>query len=166
MVFDLGLEAIRTSRFAVRLGAVWLSDHPSDQTVAMCGRYRLSRFDLKELGQLFTGQFDKFEEFSQTRIVPRFNIGPTQIVPIVKASKEGNQIIAAGHDGRNNDQIKRPPAKCPFVFWRLIFKRFHAFDATKSTVVKFAQNPGMLAAIDSSLSVESLGGACVGCGGC
>jgi putative SOS response-associated peptidase YedK len=61
----------------------------------MCGRYRLSRFDLRALGLLYRGGIDKFEEFSETRIVPRFNIAPSQIVPIVTAGKSGNEVIAA-----------------------------------------------------------------------
>lgn len=47
----------------------------------MCGRYTLSKAENLKL-KLIEAGFD-FDEFSMTRITPRFNIAPTQTVPVI-----------------------------------------------------------------------------------
>ena len=49
--------------------------------IGVCGRYTLSRAEhLAE--KLREGGYD-FEEFSELRLVPRFNVAPTQRVPVI-----------------------------------------------------------------------------------
>jgi putative SOS response-associated peptidase YedK len=60
-------------------------------TAGMCGRYTLRRPGLlKKL----VYQSD-FEAFSETRIQPRFNIAPSQPVPVVRLTADGKRVIDA-----------------------------------------------------------------------
>ena len=57
----------------------------------MCGRYTLSKKD--KLAEMLRERF-LFEEFSELRITPRFNIAPTQQVPIV-LQRETRKLVYA-----------------------------------------------------------------------
>jgi putative SOS response-associated peptidase YedK len=56
----------------------------------MCGRYTLRRYDLLKSGLRAQPGFG-FEEFVER---PRFNIAPTQLVPIVRLNKEHRELLA------------------------------------------------------------------------
>ena len=60
----------------------------------MCGRYTIRRPELIRAGLRHQPTFG-FEEFSETRIVPRFNIAPSQLAPIVCKIDKGYQILLA-----------------------------------------------------------------------
>jgi putative SOS response-associated peptidase YedK len=57
----------------------------------MCGRYTLRRPELLDLGLRHEPQ--QFEEFSETRLVPRFNIAPSQDVAIVRTNANGDRVL-------------------------------------------------------------------------
>lgn len=60
----------------------------------MCGRYTLSKRE--KLAEMLAGRFQaEFDDFSQIRIVPRFNIAPTQKIPVVVQSENGRKLIEA-----------------------------------------------------------------------
>ena len=50
----------------------------------MCGRYTLTQ----------TGQLPAVFEISEIRIPPRFNIAPSQKVPVVRLSREGGRALS------------------------------------------------------------------------
>lgn len=57
----------------------------------MCGRYILRRLNARRFGIEFTDP--GFEEFSETRLAPRFNIAPSQIVPAIRMNQVGHRMI-------------------------------------------------------------------------
>jgi len=57
----------------------------------MCGRYTLTKKE--KLAELFREGF-VFDEFSETRIRPRFNISPTQVCPIILDSSPQTVSVA------------------------------------------------------------------------
>ncbi len=58
----------------------------------MCGRYTLRRVDLAHYGVRHPGDLAGFEEFTER---PRFNIAPSQHVPIVRLNREGVRVLSA-----------------------------------------------------------------------
>jgi putative SOS response-associated peptidase YedK len=61
----------------------------------MCGRYTLRRFEL--LRAAFDATLPLFEEFSETRrnpLDPRFNIAPSQLVPVVRPDAGGQRVVS------------------------------------------------------------------------
>ncbi len=78
----------------------------------MCGRYRLSRIDLL-LAAYRALSGGKFEEFSDLRIVPRFNIAPTQIVPILRTEKDGTVKLDLARWGFVPSWTKGKPKLAP-----------------------------------------------------
>jgi putative SOS response-associated peptidase YedK len=65
----------------------------------MCGRYTLRRYDLARAAFDAMQQQLPFEEFSELRITPRFNIAPSQIVPTVRIDRNGNRVLSAAKWG-------------------------------------------------------------------
>jgi putative SOS response-associated peptidase YedK len=58
----------------------------------MCGRYTLRRIEAAR--QQFDAIADPtFEEFSELRIVPRFNIAPSQDVAVVRINAKGDRVL-------------------------------------------------------------------------
>ena len=58
----------------------------------MCGRYRLKRIDLLEMGLRSQPLFPGFEEFSEH---PHFNVAPAYRMPIVRLGDEGRELAFA-----------------------------------------------------------------------
>jgi putative SOS response-associated peptidase YedK len=58
----------------------------------MCGRYTLRRIDVARL-HLNAMDEPTFEEFDEKRIVPRFNIAPSQDVCVVRINKNGDRVL-------------------------------------------------------------------------
>jgi putative SOS response-associated peptidase YedK len=56
----------------------------------MCGRYVLRRLDAFRRNVTFVQP--EFEEFSEIRILPRFNIAPSQFAPVIHLNDEGKPI--------------------------------------------------------------------------
>ncbi len=55
----------------------------------MCGRYTVRRFD--------PAAYDAaplFEEFAQLKIVPRFNVAPSQDVPVIRLDKDDHRVAS------------------------------------------------------------------------
>lgn len=71
----------------------------------MCGRYRLTRFDLLRLG-LRTPPLPGFEEFTQR---PRWNVAPSQRMPIVRLSEDGLRELAVARWGLIPSWAKEMP---------------------------------------------------------
>ena len=72
----------------------------------MCGRYTLTDPDGVR------GRFDAADELTETRLVPRFNVAPSQQVPIVLHTPEGRSLRLARWGFRPSwmrDGGKRPP---------------------------------------------------------
>jgi putative SOS response-associated peptidase YedK len=55
----------------------------------MCGRYILRRINARRFGVEFTSP--GFEEFSETRLMPRFNIAPSQLIPAIRIDRSGRR---------------------------------------------------------------------------
>lgn len=62
----------------------------------MCGRYTLRRVDLAHYGVRHPGDLALFEEFTER---PRFNIAPSQDVPLVRTNREGERVLSLIHWG-------------------------------------------------------------------
>ncbi|HEY0007271.1 MAG TPA: SOS response-associated peptidase [Tepidisphaeraceae bacterium] len=76
----------------------------------MCGRYTLRRFDL--LRQDFAADYaPTFETFDEKR--PRFNIAPSQHVPIVRLSSDGKRTLSAVRWGLIPSWTKGKPKQQP-----------------------------------------------------
>jgi putative SOS response-associated peptidase YedK len=59
----------------------------------MCGRYTLSKKE--KLAEMLRDRF-VFEEFSEIRLIPRFNIAPTQQIPVIlNANGHARQLVTA-----------------------------------------------------------------------
>jgi putative SOS response-associated peptidase YedK len=58
----------------------------------MCGRYVVRRIDAQRLGIVYADP--GFEEFDERRVVPRFNIAPSQVVPVVRLNREGRRVLS------------------------------------------------------------------------
>jgi putative SOS response-associated peptidase YedK len=56
----------------------------------MCGRYTIVRPDRIKAALEAT---PIFEEFDEKRVVPRFNIAPSQQIPLVRIDHKGNRVI-------------------------------------------------------------------------
>ena len=78
----------------------------------MCGRYRLSRIDLllAAYRDIFRGTF---EEFSEIHITHRFNIAPSQNVPIIRATKDGTPKLELARWGFIPSWTKGKPKSAP-----------------------------------------------------
>lgn len=57
----------------------------------MCGRYTIRRIDL--LIRFGAMEAAEFEAFDQKRIVPRFNVAPSQFAPVVRLNAKGERVI-------------------------------------------------------------------------
>lgn len=57
----------------------------------MCGRYVLRRINARRFGVEFIEP--GFEEFSETRLFPRFNIAPSQFVPAIRMDQSGHRTL-------------------------------------------------------------------------
>jgi putative SOS response-associated peptidase YedK len=79
----------------------------------MCGRYTLRRYDLARAAFDAMQQQLPFEEFSELRITPRFNIAPSQIVPTVRIDRNGNRVLSAAKWGLIPSWTKSKPKTAP-----------------------------------------------------
>jgi putative SOS response-associated peptidase YedK len=75
----------------------------------MCGRYRLKRYDFETLRLRFV---PSFEEFSEIKIVPRFNIAPSQNAPIIRA-ESGKLVVTTARWGFVPGWTKGKPKFAP-----------------------------------------------------
>lgn len=57
----------------------------------MCGRYVLRRIDAHRFGVEYPAP--RFEEFSELRLFPRFNIAPSQLVAAIRIDRNGQRVI-------------------------------------------------------------------------
>ncbi|MBV8780675.1 MAG: SOS response-associated peptidase [Phycisphaerae bacterium] len=60
----------------------------------MCGRYTLRRISIQLIRDGLQLPLPGFEEFSEIKLVPRFNIAPSQEVPIIRLDRNGQREIA------------------------------------------------------------------------
>src|ERR1019366_2806157 len=60
----------------------------------ICGRYTLRRASLVYAALGATPYLPSFEEFDEKRVVPRFNIAPSQTAPIVRINNEGHRVVS------------------------------------------------------------------------
>ena len=60
-------------------------------SLGMCGRYTIRRVDMLIRHGAMEAPF--FEEFDETKIVPRFNVAPSQAAPIVRVNVPGRWAI-------------------------------------------------------------------------
>lgn len=72
---------------------------------AMCGRYTLSRIE----------GLPDFFEVSETGLPPRFNIAPTQQVPVVRLDPTGTREAASLRWGLIPFWARQPPAGAPMI---------------------------------------------------
>ncbi len=79
----------------------------------MSGRYTLRRLDLVRAALDATPYLPAFEEFDQRRIVPRFNIAPSQHVAIVRISGEGKRVLDLAEWGLIPSWTKEKPRTRP-----------------------------------------------------
>jgi putative SOS response-associated peptidase YedK len=75
----------------------------------VCGRYRLTRFDLLRLG-LRAPPLPGFEEFTER---PRWNVAPSQRMPIVRMSEDGSRELAIARWGLVPSWAKEMPKVQP-----------------------------------------------------
>jgi putative SOS response-associated peptidase YedK len=75
----------------------------------MCGRYTLRRVDIASLGLDIAAQ-PGFDEFTER---PRFNIAPSQDVPVIRLNKEGAPAIGLVNWGLIPHWTKEPPKSRP-----------------------------------------------------
>lgn len=75
----------------------------------MCGRYTLRRIHLASAG-LNAVLEPGFEEFTER---PRFNIAPSQDVPVIRLNKEGRRALGAVRWGLIPHWAKEPPKAQP-----------------------------------------------------
>jgi putative SOS response-associated peptidase YedK len=82
--------------------------YTADYDRGMCGRYTLRRIDAARLGVAYPQP--KFEEFTDRR---RFNVAPSQQVPIVRADAGGERVLALAAWGFVPAWAKGPPKVRP-----------------------------------------------------
>jgi putative SOS response-associated peptidase YedK len=79
----------------------------------MCGRYTLRRYDLAWAAfDAIQGELP-FDEFSELRITPRFNIAPSQMVATVRINSKGERVLSAAKWGLIPSWAKSKPKTCP-----------------------------------------------------
>jgi putative SOS response-associated peptidase YedK len=96
----------------------------------MCGRYTIRRPELIRAGFRHQPTFG-FEEFSEIRIAPRFNVAPSQLAPIVCKIDKGYQLLLARWGlvpGWSKEKPKYQPinARCETVATSGMFKQAFA----------------------------------------
>lgn len=102
----------------------------------MCGRYILRRISARRFGVELTDP--GFEEFSETRLVPRFNIAPSQIVPAIRVDQAGRRSIGGLRWGLIPAWAKEKPKTQPInarsetVATSGMFR--HAFDRRRCLI--------------------------------
>jgi putative SOS response-associated peptidase YedK len=79
----------------------------------MCGRYTLRRASLVYAAMGATPYLPSFEEFDEKRVVPRFNVAPSQTVPIVRISGEGKRVVSEARWGLIPSWVKGKPKSAP-----------------------------------------------------
>ncbi len=79
----------------------------------MCGRYTVRRFN--RMRDTFDSAVQPwFDEFSDLRLEPRFNIAPTQQVPIIRLNGKGQRAIGSVGWGLIPHWTKGKPKHQPF----------------------------------------------------
>jgi len=78
----------------------------------MCGRYTFREHNLLRMG-LGLEHMPKYEDFSETRIVPRFNIAPSMQCPIVRLNKDGQPTLGMAKWGLIPSWTKGKPKLQP-----------------------------------------------------
>jgi putative SOS response-associated peptidase YedK len=79
----------------------------------MCGRYTLRRISVVYSAFGATPYQATFEEFDEKRLVPRFNIAPSQSVPVVRLTSEGERVVEFMRWGLIPYWTKAKPKNCP-----------------------------------------------------
>jgi putative SOS response-associated peptidase YedK len=100
---------------------------PRRYTLSMCGRYALIQSEAMEL-RLGIEDLDKLEEWSESRVPPpRYNIAPTQLVPVVVERPERRSLVMMrwGFKPKWMKDPKRPPpinARAETILERPMFR--------------------------------------------
>ena len=92
----------------------------------MCGRYTIRRPDLIRAGLRHQPTFG-FEEFDEY-LTPRFNIAPSQLAPIVRATDKGYQLLLARWGlipawSKEKPKVKPINARCETVATSGMFRQ-------------------------------------------
>lgn len=78
----------------------------------MCGRYTLRKSDrIRTAFQV--GVAEQFEEFSKLKIVPRFNIAPSQDAPVIRINAAGERSLQLVRWGLIPSWVKGKPGQQP-----------------------------------------------------
>src|SRR6266567_221263 len=59
----------------------------------MCGRYALRR-SLLAAAVYRAMNLPPFEEFTDNKLIPRFNIAPSQLVPVIRLNAKGDPVVS------------------------------------------------------------------------